>query len=71
MQSVCINNTISSVLHVSSGVPQGSVLGPLLLVIYIDGLVQECTFADESSRLYLYADDGKLFSSCSSDLQNP
>ena len=57
VQSVCINNTTSPALHVSSGVPQGSVLGPLLLLIYIDGLVKKCTFADESSRLYLYADD--------------
>ena len=39
-------------------------------MIYIDGLVKECTFAHESSRLYLYADDAKLFSSCPSDLQN-
>ena len=39
-------------------------------MIYIDGLIKECTFADESSRLYLYADDEKFFSSCPSDLQN-
>ena len=67
MQSVFINNTMSTALHVSSGVPQRSVSGPLIFVIFIDGLIKEGTFADESSRLYLHADDTKLLSSCPSD----
>ena len=43
---------------VSSGIPQGSVLGPLLFLIYINDLPDLC---EKKSEIYLFADDSKLY----------
>ena len=50
-------------MEVRSGVPQGSVLGPTLFVIYINDMP-----AAVNSAIKLYADDAKLYRPVSSDL---
>ena len=52
-----INGSHSSYCAVKSGVPQGSVLGPLLFLIYIDDLERNI-----KSNIKFFADDTMLFS---------
>ena len=54
-QLVKVNGTTSKKCKVQSGVLQGSVLGPLLFVIYINDLPEVAM-----SDMYLFADDTKL-----------
>ena len=48
---------ISNWANVISGIPQGSILG-LLFIIYINELPDIC---DSGSKLFLYADDAKIY----------
>ena len=56
-QRVAVRGTLSDEHSVSLGVPQGSVLGPLLFLIYIDDLVQ----ALKHCSITMYADDTTLY----------
>ena len=56
-QAVFINNERSNLGSVKSGVPQGSVLGPLLFLLYINDITDNVTnlarlFADDTSLAY-------------------
>ena len=57
--SVKVDNAYSNDKPVSSGVPQGSILGPLLFIFYIHDLAE---FSDTSNvKIKLYADDLKAY----------
>jgi hypothetical protein len=62
-QSVLISSSRSSSKPVGCGVPQGSVLGPLLFVIYMFGISR--IFSKHDIPYVIYADDIQLWRSCS------
>ena len=60
-QNVILNGCTSDWTKVISGVPQGSVLGPLLFLVYINDLPEIA-----QGRIKMFADDTKLYSTVSS-----
>ena len=66
-QSVCVNGTLSSKTVLLYGVPQGSVLGPQLFIIYtgpIAGITKK-----HGLQVHLYADDTQLYYHLTQNLQ--
>ena len=56
-QRVVVGNDVSDLEYVGSGVPQGSVLGPVLFLLYIND-IPDCV----DSQCRLFADDTKIYS---------
>ena len=57
IQRVVMNNDKSQIGNVTSGIPQGSVLGPILFVIYINDIADNIS---KGSYIHLFADDTKI-----------
>lgn len=55
-QRVIINGQSSDIKTINAGVPQGSILGPLLFLVFINDITRNI-----HSKIYLYADDTSLF----------
>ena len=63
-QAVFINGVNSICIPVSSGVPQGSVLGPILFLVYTNDLPEQV-----KSRVRLFADNTAMYLALSSHLE--
>ena len=56
-QYVCLKDVKSDMLCLNCGVPQGSILGPLLFIIYINDIVNISNIL----QIILFADDTNIF----------
>ena len=57
-QSVAVGGSVSSKLPVLSGVPQGSILGPTIFVLFLNDIVSGI---HDGTNILMYADDTKIW----------
>ena len=72
---VNIENKLSEFGEISCGVPQGSILGPLLFLIYVNDMPQAVTstlllYADDSCILYQHKDVVQIEKQLNEDFEN-
>ena len=60
-QRVNVNGDFSSWYKVKRGVPQGTVLGPLLFSLYVNDLTAQINIETNNTKYIQYADDCLLF----------
>ena len=74
-QFVSIDNVESSLLNIKCGVPQGSILGPLLFLIYINDIVNSSTvlafvlFADDTNIVLSHTNLNELIDTLNAELR--
>ena len=61
-QQTVTEGSYSNSCSVTSGVPQGSVLGPLFFVLYLESLIISLQDNCQNTHIFAYADDVKLLS---------
>ena len=74
-QAVRVGNSMSNFKEINIGVPQGSVLGPILFILYINdissisNIFKTCLFADDTTLIFEESDHETLVNSCNEGLQ--
>ena len=68
-QRTVVDNEQSDECMVTSGVPQGSVIAPLLFLLYLESLIIILQSECPETHIYAFADDVKLLSSNNIELQ--
>jgi hypothetical protein len=74
-QYVCFNSCNSSMKDILCGVPQGSILGPLLFILYVNDIVNVSTilkfvlFADDTTITYSHKDIGNQYDVINKELE--
>ena len=66
-QSVKLCNNVSPRLQITCGVSQGSILGPLFVIIYVNDLLEQ--FVGSDVNITLYADDTVIYTKHSTPRQ--
>ena len=69
-QAVRVNGTTSELKRIDTGIPQGSVLGPILYLIYVNelptisNLFSLCLFADDTTMIFKNSNPNDLVRTC-------
>ncbi len=76
MQRVCVDSTFSNWTRITRGVPQGSILGPLLFIVYVNDMpnaIGKCSinlYADDTTLYHSDSDPGTVQEALTQDLES-